>query len=295
MGTTVVISCTNSDDPRMRMKEDVLALLFSRRAKLPVLLVPHIYHSPEEGRFRQKLAAIGGPIVLLSWLNPRPAEWVLRWYGLQGPILALNIGAYEDPEACFAAFAESGFRSEPAGAPECVPDANVREIDFDLADRWYPVVDGSRCANCKQCLQFCLFGVYELDEGGKVFVRNPDNCKPGCPACSRICPRGAIMFPLHEDAAIAGAPGKLMVPDAKVKAAFYERTKRPCPVCGSVHKPGQRRAAGTTVCSECGRPINAPAQAGQSPRQQPLQPPAPQPRKPGDDLDSLIDDLERLR
>ena len=286
MGTTVVISCTNSDDPRMRMKEDVLALLFSRRAKLPVLLVPHIYHAPEEGRFRQKLAAIDGPIVLLSWLNPRPAEWVLRWYGLAGPILALDIAAYENPEACFAAFTESEFAREAPGAPECIPDADVREIDVDLADRWYPVVDRSRCVNCKQCLQFCLFGVYALDDDGKVFVRDPDNCKPGCPACSRICPRGAIMFPLHEDGAIAGAPGKLMVPDAKAKAMFYERTKRPCPVCGSVYKPGQKRASGTAVCAECGRPIDGPSAPGQSQQEA---------RNPGDDLDSLIDDLERLR
>ena len=68
------------------------------------------------------------------------------------------------------------------------------------------MLDGSRCVNCQHCLQFCLFGVYTLDAQGNVAVSRPDQCKPGCPACSRVCPQGAIMFPLYErDAAIAGA------------------------------------------------------------------------------------------
>src|SRR5207237_299099 len=31
-------------------------------------------------------------------------------------------------------------------------------------------------------------------------------CKKGCPACSRVCPEHAIMFPDHKTPAIAGAP-----------------------------------------------------------------------------------------
>ena len=78
---------------------------------------------------------------------------------------------------------------------------------------WFPVIDGDRCQNCKQCLDFCLFGVYETDADGKVRVANPANCKTNCPACARICPASAIMFPKCADGAIAGqepdrAPGK---------------------------------------------------------------------------------------
>ncbi len=36
--------------------------------------------------------------------------------------------------------------------------------------------------------------------------RNQDNCKRGCPACSRVCPEHAIIFPDYKTPAIAGAP-----------------------------------------------------------------------------------------
>ena len=70
---------------------------------------------------------------------------------------------------------------------------------------WYPVIDYSRCTTCGQCADFCLFGVYEK-QSGKVFVVNPQGCKNNCPACARICPQTAIIFPKYEHGgAIAGA------------------------------------------------------------------------------------------
>ena len=72
--------------------------------------------------------------------------------------------------------------------------------------RWYPVIDYSRCTNCLECLDFCLFGVYGVDSMDRIRVENQDSCKKGCPACSRVCPEQAIMFPEYKAAAIAGAP-----------------------------------------------------------------------------------------
>ena len=72
--------------------------------------------------------------------------------------------------------------------------------------RWYPVIDYSRCTNCMECIDFCLFGVYGVDSLERILVENQDNCKKGCPACSRVCPEQAIMFPDYKTAAIAGAP-----------------------------------------------------------------------------------------
>jgi len=69
---------------------------------------------------------------------------------------------------------------------------------------WFPVIDYERCANCKQCLNFCLFGVYSLSEQGKVEVQNPSNCKTNCPACARVCPQTAIIFPKYTDSPING-------------------------------------------------------------------------------------------
>ncbi len=71
--------------------------------------------------------------------------------------------------------------------------------------RWYPVIDYSRCTNCMECIDFCLFGVYGVDSLDRIFVENQDSCKKGCPACSRVCPEHAIMFPDHKTPAIAGA------------------------------------------------------------------------------------------
>lgn len=71
--------------------------------------------------------------------------------------------------------------------------------------RWYPVIDFSRCTNCMECIDFCLFGVYGVDDAQTILVEQPDNCRKGCPACSRVCPSNAIMFPQHKTPAIAGA------------------------------------------------------------------------------------------
>lgn len=69
---------------------------------------------------------------------------------------------------------------------------------------WFPVIDYDRCVNCKQCLNFCLFGVYGLSDEGRVEVQKPSGCKTNCPACARVCPRQAIIFPKYPDSPING-------------------------------------------------------------------------------------------
>ncbi|TDU73232.1 Pyruvate/2-oxoacid:ferredoxin oxidoreductase delta subunit [Prosthecobacter fusiformis] len=69
---------------------------------------------------------------------------------------------------------------------------------------WFPVIDYSRCTNCMQCLSFCLFDVYGVSEENKIQVQNNDNCKTNCPACSRVCPEVAIMFPKYQAGPING-------------------------------------------------------------------------------------------
>ena len=69
---------------------------------------------------------------------------------------------------------------------------------------WFPVIDYKRCTNCMQCLSFCLFDVYGVSTGGKIEVRNQTNCKTECPACSRVCPEVAILFPKYKHGPIHG-------------------------------------------------------------------------------------------
>lgn len=69
---------------------------------------------------------------------------------------------------------------------------------------WFPVIDYDRCTNCMQCLSFCLFDVYGVTKAGQITVQNQSNCKTDCPACSRVCPEVAILFPKYKAGPING-------------------------------------------------------------------------------------------
>ena len=69
---------------------------------------------------------------------------------------------------------------------------------------WFPVIDYDRCTNCMQCLSFCLFGVYDVDDEKQIDVAQPHRCKTNCPACSRVCPEVAILFPKYRNGPING-------------------------------------------------------------------------------------------
>ena len=75
---------------------------------------------------------------------------------------------------------------------------------LDAWKPWFPVIDFDRCTNCMQCLTFCLFDVYGVDAEQKITVQNQDNCKTDCPACSRVCPEVAILFPKYGKGPING-------------------------------------------------------------------------------------------
>jgi len=96
---------------------------------------------------------------------------------------------------------DNGTRS----VPTTLDATQLTRIDEDPGRRWYPVIDYSRCTNCMECIDFCLFGVYGVDKVETILVEQPDNCRKGCPACSRVCPENAIIFPQHKTPTIAGA------------------------------------------------------------------------------------------
>ncbi len=81
---------------------------------------------------------------------------------------------------------------------------------------WFPVIDFNRCTNCMQCLSFCLFDVYGVTKDGKIQVQNQSNCKTECPACSRVCPEVAILFPKYKHGPIHG--GEIQADDMRREA-----------------------------------------------------------------------------
>ena len=112
------------------------------------------------------------------------------------------------PRAVRALFSFAGFPL-PEGAKlhnhrhPAVPPGDNSAIQSDTA--WFPVIDYDRCSSCGQCFQFCLFGVYAKSADGTIRVETPLNCKNNCPACARICPEAAIIFPKVGESPINGA------------------------------------------------------------------------------------------
>lgn len=162
-------------------------------------------------------------------------------------------------------------KAAPTFAPEQLMAAPNR--------RWYPVIDYSRCTNCLECLDFCLFGVYGVDGQERILVEHQDSCKKGCPACSRVCPEQAIMFPDFKSPVIAGAPvGAIGGLKIDLTRLFGGEAKDPL---------AQAIAERDKELVADGR--GAVGMAVGIPKRQPTKSAAPK-----DDLDKLVDDLESL-
>ena len=133
-------------------------------------------------------------------------ERAVRWLFHRGGVelsegsVVLNMRvqpAREIIERLRAAAREAGGEGKRGGGEEFKEEAS------DWVP-WYPVIDYGLCTNCKQCLNFCLFGVYGVSAEGKVEVQRPANCKLNCPACARVCPKTAIIFPKYDKSPING-------------------------------------------------------------------------------------------
>ncbi len=273
---TIVLSQAQGKNPAKRALEESIVAALILEPGLDVSVVPYLYDLGPDHTGRLFLESVKGDMVLLTWLFPRAAYWVLDRDGIKGrwgetqlkppaddeldeeeeaePAPPKGIGALDVPDRFIYALdlrdfnshepyveeirriaAESKTRHEtkqPAQAakpaivqlglgilngngngngngagttseaPRFTPDQLLEAPDR----RWYPVIDYSRCTNCLECIDFCLFGVYGIDGVERILVENQDNCRKGCPACSRVCPEQAIMFPDYKTPAIAGAP-----------------------------------------------------------------------------------------
>jgi NAD-dependent dihydropyrimidine dehydrogenase PreA subunit len=259
---TVVLSQAQGKHPAKRALEEAIVAALIMEPGLEVSVVPYLYDLGPDHTGRLFLSSVHGDMVLLSWLFPRAAFWVLDRDGIKGrwgetklkppadeddeegtePEPPKGIGAVDVPDRHIYCLDLRDFNShtpyveevrriaeecrqrheaKQAAKPSMVqlgimpkngdslkpvpqfsPEAIVQQ---PTARRWYPVIDYSRCTNCMECIDFCLFGVYGVDKVDRIFVENQDSCKKGCPACSRVCPENAIMFPEYKSAAIAGA------------------------------------------------------------------------------------------
>jgi hypothetical protein len=232
----VVLCEARNADPAQRRLERGLADALAARTDVKLAVLPHLYDLAPGGPGLKYLRSIPSHFAVLGWLYPRAVYWVLRANGIEGRMGRSLLAPDEEVEVEAAGPQQSDRilwcldlrgRTEPAtilaeierlagGAtgqvaavrPEHAlhPEPQPTRVDEPVTPRWYPVIDYRRCENCLECLNFCLFGVFGLDELGEVFVEQADACRDGCPACSRICPPGAILFPEYPDPVIAGCP-----------------------------------------------------------------------------------------
>jgi len=240
----IVVSRSCSKNPAHRELEEAIVDGVLQRYGLDITVVRDLCDLKPDGPSLTALREIQGDMIVLSWLFPRAAHWILDRNGISGrtgqtaladestdevsaepaadelkrrvieerklpdrAIYCLDLRIYSDAQPYvdevmrIAEKARIGIPDRPTDAdvPNCVDEATTR--------RWYPVIDYSRCTNCMECIDFCLFGVYGLDRSDAILVEQPDNCRKGCPACSRVCPENAIIFPQHKTPAIAGDLG----------------------------------------------------------------------------------------
>ncbi len=247
---TVVLSRAPDGRQERRRFEDAVAGALQADG-CTVLFVPHIYYLTDSHPATVRLTQLPGDMVVAAWLHPRATDWTLRAHGMDDgrAFQCFDLGAFESVDGCV-----SGLRrtSEAVAGGGC-----VEELAGPAPERWYPVVDYARCAACRQCLDFCLFGVYSAEDG-RVVVSRPERCRPGCPACARVCPSAAIMFPHYvDDAAIAGEPGADISGGTIDVEAFFRAAGKGTPGEGE-------------PCRECARDCEE-----------------------RDDLDDLIDELDK--
>ena len=200
--SVVVCQCTAYHRIAQEKIEEVRAAC--SQAAIPCVMVPDLcYLSAKDPETHRRLA--GAEVVLAC--QPRAARALfpdaVRYMDLRtesvDSIMDVVRSVSVTPVAC-----------EPASPSSWIP--------------WFPVIDSSRCVQCKKCVDFCLFGVFAV-EGASVKVVQPDHCKTDCPACARICPQNAIIFPKSEEPRLNGSLSEPVTPSPMDRDAFRERLK----------------------------------------------------------------------
>lgn len=190
--------------------DTALAERLAARHGLRVLLTGDLYDAAEGQFALEVLRQAAGPLVVAGPYYPRAAYWMLRARGVEGRRADLPGAASGDGRAIHCLDTTGLGEAEIernlvtlAGAGGSA--GQVTDLREPMRERWYPVIDYDRCVHCLQCAEFCLFGVYDVTAEQRAAVADGDLCKPGCPACSRVCPAAAIIFPrYHGRGPIAG-------------------------------------------------------------------------------------------
>src|ERR1700756_609650 len=81
---TVVLSQAQGKNPAKRALEEAIVAALIMESGIDVSVVPYLYDLDAEHTGRLFLESIQGDMVLLSWLYPRAAFWLLDRDGIKG-------------------------------------------------------------------------------------------------------------------------------------------------------------------------------------------------------------------
>lgn len=282
--------------------------------------LPHLYDLDPNGPAMNYLRAVEGDLLVAAWMYPRAMQWVLAANEIRGRIgptrffpaeemadgdqaaassasdertlWLIDLRPHHDPEPLLGEIERIVIAR---GGPPLPQDSTAitiapaeERIDEPTRPRWYPVVDHGRCHTCMECLNFCLFGVFGLDAQARILVEQPDACRNGCPACARVCPSQAIMFPEHQNPAIAG---ELRGPASDLNADLMQLFG----AFPAAELAGRERAqfVAETTPSPAASSSDSPIARNQTHRERPGPSARLRPALPGDDLDELVDKLDQ--
>jgi len=193
-------------DDHIQLREAGLLLRLETFPGLQVNVGFSLYDYPVSHDFVKKVQHVQGPIIALSWQPVRATFALLQKIGI-------STGGADGKEILLFGLTETDSDEEILGSISvflkkfpALSDASgpMHRETAVPSRRWYPIIDRQKCVACLECVNFCLFGVYTIHGENRPVVSQPDSCRDGCPACSRVCPAGAILFPEHDDPVIAG-------------------------------------------------------------------------------------------
>ena len=188
MKKVIICACSSRD---FIDKRQVAKLAFNlEKSGADVTVVPDLCRLFEQND--ERLKQLEGNVIVAC--QERAVNAMLDWRGIKAEnVLNLRKGNAE------AVLSQMGIIA-------CVDSCkDLEEMPREEGtDAWFPVIDRNRCVNCGKCHDFCLFGNYVLDCEKKVRVENPSHCKNNCPACARMCPQQAIIFPKYTYSPING-------------------------------------------------------------------------------------------
>jgi len=201
----VFCSCVHYETIPQAVKERVFASL--RDAGIAVEAVADLCGMAAKRHPRLRHWAQADPLSIVACF-PRAVRWLFEAAGTPlglGRTRLFNMRTQSAEEIARELMkdAGSGMIEEKSVPSASNHQSSIENHQSDWVP-WFPVIDYDRCVNCKQCMNFCLFGVYGLSDEGRVEVQNPAGCKTNCPACARMCPASAIIFPKYADSPING-------------------------------------------------------------------------------------------